>query len=556
LPRQISGAALLVECLERLGVEYVFGIPGAKIDAVFDALSDGGPRLILCRHEQNAAFMAACIGRLTGQPGVALVTSGPGVSNLATGLSTATTEGDPMVALGGAVPRGMKLKQTHQSMDNVSFARPLTKSSVEVVMPESIPEVLQNAFRIAKAPRGGSAFISLPQDVLTLPVDESLLHTACEGEANLRTGPAPPDLIAQAATELEQAEQPVLLLGLEATKPENTAAVRRLLKRFPLATIETFEAAGALSRDLVPCFVGRVGLFRNRPGDKLLEQADLVMTVGFNPVEYDPEIWNAEDRLAVLHIDSVPTAVSHRYHPRVELVGDIATTLDALGGLLPERSEVARAGRVAELRGELDAGLTESARASDSPIHPLRFIHDLQSVIDDETTVVSDVGSHYMWLAQHLYCYKPHHLLFSNGQQTLGVALPWAMATTLVRPQEKVISISGDGGFLFSAMELETAVRENCHFVHFVWRDGSYDMVASQEMLKYGRRSGVDFGTVDIVKFAESFGARGMSVTSADEVLPALKEAQAAEGPVLIDVPVDYSDNAAMFETTDIHAGN
>jgi acetolactate synthase I/II/III large subunit len=552
MPAQITGAQLLVKCLARLDVPYVFGIPGAKIDAVFNALMDAGPRLIVCRHEQNAAFMAGCVGRLTGKPGVVLVTSGPGVSNLATGMITATTEGDPLVALGGAVPRGMKLKQTHQSMDNVDFARALTKNSVEVLVPESIPEVVENAFRMARRPRGGAVFISLPQDVMAAPVAEYAFDEGTDSPL----GPAPSAAIERAAAELRRAKQPVLLLGLEAGMPENTAAIRQLLAKFPLATIETFEAAGALSRELAKYFVGRVGLFRNQPGDKLLAAADLVLAVGFNPVEYDPEVWNAEDRLRIIHVDATPLVVGHKYHPLLELRGDIPATLEAIAAALPTQQNVANPKLVAELRKELDAGLAHSLAFPQSPIHPLRFIHDLQSVFDDNTTVISDVGSHYMWLARHLYCYRPHHLLFSNGQQTLGVALPWAMATTLVRPEEKVISISGDGGFLFSAMELETAVREKRHFVHFVWRDGSYDMVAEQEQMKYGRTSGVKFGRIDLVKFAESFGAHGFALQSADEILPTLKKAQAMDGPVLVDVPIDYSNNAAMFQATDPHKGH
>lgn len=548
-----TGARLVVECLKRHGVEYVFGIPGAKIDAVFDALADvDSPRLIVCRHEQNAAFMAACIGRLTGRPGVALVTSGPGVANLATGLVTATTEGDPMVALGGAVPRAMALKQTHQSMDNVSFARPLTKSSVEVLVPETIPEILANAFRVAASPRGGATFVSLPQDVLALEVSRT------DWEANERTelGPASSPRLEDAARKLAEARRPVLLLGLGASTPENAAAVRRLLGTFPIPTLQTFEAAGVLSRELARHFVGRVGLFRNQPGDELLRDADVVMTVGFSPVEYDPEVWNAENRLDLIHLDDTPMTAGHKYHPHLELLGGIATSLDALAAALPTRPDVPDPDRIAELRAKLDAGLAESVSRPGTPVHPMRFIHDLQSHIDDETTVISDVGSHYMWLARHLYCYEPRHLLFSNGQQTLGVALPWAIATHLVRPNERVISISGDGGFLFSAMELETAVRERSRFVHFVWRDGSYNMVAAQEEMKYGRTSGVDLGPVDLVPFAESFGARGLRVETADDVLPVLREAQSMDGPVLVDVPIDYSDNASLFELTDASGGH
>jgi acetolactate synthase-1/2/3 large subunit len=548
-----TGARLVVECLKRHGVEYVFGIPGAKIDAVFDALADAdSPRLIVCRHEQNAAFMAGCIGRLTGRPGVVLVTSGPGVSNLATGLITATTEGDPLVALGGAVPRAMALKQTHQSMDNVRFAGPLTKSSVEVTVPETIPEVIANAFRVASSPRGGAAFVSLPQDVLASEV------SVAGWKANLECalGPAPSDKIKAAAKRIGGAERPALLLGLEASKPANAAAVRRLLEKFPIATVETYEAAGVLSRELAKYFVGRIGLFRNQPGDRLLRSADVVLTVGFSPVEYDPEVWNAENELEIVHVDDTSMVAGHKYHPQLELQGGIAATLDALTQILPGRDRVADHERVAALRAELDAGLAESLDLPASPVHPLRFIHDLQSAIDAETTVISDVGSHYMWLARHLYSFQPRHLLFSNGQQTLGVALPWAIATTLVRPEEKVISISGDGGFLFSAMELETAVREECHFVHFVWRDGSYNMVAAQEQMKYGRTSGVDFGPIDLVRFAESFGAKGLAIEKADDILPALREAQSLDGPVLIDVPIDYGDNAVLFENLDAHGGH
>ncbi len=546
-----NGARLLVECLEKQGVEYIFGIPGAKVDAVFDALSDGGPELILCRHEQNAAFMAACIGRLTGSPGVVLVTSGPGVSNLTTGLATATTEGDPMVALGGAVPRRMRLKQTHQSLDNVSILKPVTKSSVEVVVAESIPEVISNAFRIATEARGGATFVSLPQDILNEPVNQETtgrIPPAVMGSASV-------EAISKAAELIKKARQPVLLLGLESGKPRNTEAIRDLLNKCPIATIETFEAAGVLSRELVPCFVGRVGLFRNRPGDRLLSEADVVVTVGFDPVEYDPEVWNLGNKLEIIHLDANYADIGACYRPAVELIGDIASSIRQLSDHLAD-SKLINPSTIAQLRDELDAGSTKGANLSGFPIHPLRFIHDLQSIADDDTTVISDVGSHYMWLARHLYSYKPHHLLFSNGQQTLGVALPWAMAASMVRPEEKIISISGDGGFLFSAMELETAVRHQCRFVHCVWRDGSYDMVGSQEEMKYGRRSGVDFGPVDLIKFAESFGAVGLAVHHADELIPVLRKALTVDGPVLIDIPIDYSDNAELFADTDHYGGH
>lgn len=540
-----TGAQLLVECLKNEGVKYVFGIPGAKIDAVFNSLADGGPELILCRHEQNAAFMAACIGRLTGSPGVVVVTSGPGVCNLTTGLATATTEGDPVVAFGGAVPRSMQLKATHQSLDNVSVMKPVTKSSVEVVVPESIPEVVQNAFRLASRSRGGATFVSLPQDVMGETTDAS----AWKPIEDSRPGAASAESLKRAIELINKAKEPVLFLGLEASRPGNAKAIRAFLASHPMATVMSYEAAGTISRDLEHLFGGRVGLFKNQPGDRLLETADLVVTVGFDPVEYDPSTWNSENALTIVHIDEVASQIDRCYRPAVELLGDIAATFEALSEQLKPWSEVPRADTLRNVRADLEADLKRGAKLDGSPIHPLRFIHDLRAELDDETTVVCDIGSHYMWMARHFYSYEPRHLLFSNGQQTLGVALPWAMAASLVRPEKKVVSISGDGGFLFSAMELENAVRIGSNFVHFVWRDGSYDMVGSQERMKYGREFGVRFGSVDLIKFAESFGATGFAIEHADEIIPTLRKAMEISGPVLIDVPIDYSENDALFAT-------
>ena len=544
------GAELLVECLLKHGVEYIWGIPGAKIDAIFDALLDSPIKLILCRHEQNAAFIASAYGRITGKPGVVLVTSGPGISNLATGLLTATTEGDPVIAIGAGVSRAMKLKQSHQSADNLKLMEAVTKSRTEILMVENIPEVIDNAFRSAVAPRSGAVFLSIPQDV-TL---EHTSLTAFDIAPPMLHGPAPALYIEEAATLIKQANNPVLFLGLEASRPENAAQIRELLSKTKLPTIGTYQAAGVVSRDLEECFVGRVGLFKNQPGDVLLDGADLIITVGYDPVEYDPEIWNTKQHKNIIHIDYNPADIHAAYIPRMELIGQIASTLHELGRLIPvEKSKQHLPPLVTSLRQELLAKIAQGKTKSGELIHPLRFIHDLQQTIDDSVTVVSDIGTHHMWLARYFFSYNPHHLLFSNGQQTLGVGLPWAMAACYARPGTKVISISGDGGFLFSAMELETAVREKLHFVHFVWCDGSYNMVEEQQLLKYGRSSAVHFGAVDIVKYAESFGAHGFLIRHSDELIPLLHKAMALEGPVLVQVNMDYSDNPQLFET--LHPG-
>lgn len=546
----MNGAELLVKCLEAHSVEYIFGIPGAKIDSVFNALLDSKIKLIVCRHEQNAAFMAAAYGRLTGKPGVVLVTSGPGVSNLATGLLTATTEGDPIVALAGNVPRNMLLKESHQSLPNAKLLEVTTKSSIEITAPENIPEVIADAFRISMAPRSGACFISFPQDILTSKTKAPIVASSLQ----IEYGPAEDDVIKEAAKLINHAKFPILLVGEEASRLENTKAIRSLLKKTKLPTIGTFQAAGVVSRELVECFAGRVGLFQNQPGDKLINEADLVITVGFNTVEYDPEVWNANQKKEIIHIDYTPAKIHICYQPKLELLGDIHANLHLLEKLLDENKSKSNLDHVAKYNKELLQSI-QCQKKEEKLIHPLCFIQELREIIDDDTLVICDVGTVYMWMARYFLSYQPRHLLFSNGQQTLGVALPWAISAHFCHPKKKIVSISGDGGFLFSAMELETAVREKCHFVHCVWRDGTYNMVLEQEVMKYGRKSGVDFGKVDLMHFAKAFGAEGRQINNHDEIQSIIKEGLNSDKPFLIDVPIDYSDNPKLFEVVNPNYG-
>ncbi|MGA3323052.1 MAG: acetolactate synthase AlsS [Terriglobia bacterium] len=540
-----TGAGLLVKSLEAQGVKYIFGIPGAKIDKVFDTLLDSTIKTVVCRHEQNAAFIAGGIGRMTGKAGVALVTSGPGCSNLATGLATANSEGDPLVAIGGAVSVERGLKQVHQTMDAVSLFRPITKFSAEIDSPETVSEVVGNAFRIAESGRPGAAFISARQDIMAGVADGDVLTPV----APETQGPADTQAIAAATGLINRAERPILLLGLLASQPRAAEAVRVFLTKTKLPVVGTYQAAGVVSRDLFDGFGGRIGLFHNQPGDKLLDAADLVVTVGYDPVECEPSLWNKGGKRNLVHIDAVPSDVDRDYRPQAELTGDIAATLQALASQVKPRtlsSERALLGEIARDRAEFSK---QAASMNGVPIHPMRLVHELQNLLSDDVTLCSDMGSFHIWLARYLYSFRARQVLITNGQQTLGVALPWAIAACLVRPSEKVISVSGDGGFLFSAMELETAVRLKCNFVHLVWIDGSYDMVRFQAVAKFGRASGVDFGPVDVVRYAEAFGAKGLRIETPDDIAPTLKKAMAMQGPVVVGIPVDYRDNHRLRES-------
>ncbi|WP_339246075.1 acetolactate synthase AlsS [Bacillus sp. FSL R5-0523] len=534
------GAELVVDCLVEQGVTHVFGIPGAKIDAVFDALQDRGPEIIVARHEQNAAFMAQAVGRLTGKPGVVLVTSGPGASNLATGLLTANTEGDPVVALAGNVIRADRLKRTHQSLDNAALFQPITKYSVEVQDVKNIPEAVTNAFRIASAGQAGAAFVSFPQDV----VNEVTNTKNVRAVAAPKLGPAADDAISAAIAKIQTAKLPVVLVGMKGGRPEAIKAVRKLLKKVQLPFVETYQAAGTLSRDLEDQYFGRIGLFRNQPGDLLLEQADVVLTIGYDPIEYDPKFWNVNGDRTIIHLDEIIADIDHAYQPDLELIGDIPSTInhiehDAVKVEFAEREQKI----LSDLKQYMHEGEQVPADWKSDRAHPLEIVKELRNAVDDHVTVTCDIGSHAIWMSRYFRSYEPLTLMISNGMQTLGVALPWAIGASLVKPGEKVVSVSGDGGFLFSAMELETAVRLKAPIVHIVWNDSTYDMVAFQQLKKYNRTSAVDFGNIDIVKYAESFGATGLRVESPDQLADVLRQGMNAEGPVIIDVPVDYSDN-------------
>jgi acetolactate synthase I/II/III large subunit len=543
-PAPQSGAELLVKSLEAQGVEYVFGIPGAKIDKVFDTLLDSRIKTVVCRHEQNAAFIAGGIGRMTGKAGVALVTSGPGCSNLVTGLATANSEGDPVVAIGGAVPLADRLKHIHQSMDTVNLFRPITKFSAEIDSPSAVSEVVANAFRTAESGRPGAAFISAPKDVMVGAADGAVLTPA--PTANLGAGDAA--ALKAAGSLINQAKLPVLLLGLLASRKETAEAIRSFVAKTRVPVVCTYQGAGVVPREHFRQFGGRIGLFHTQPADNLLDAADVVIAVGYDAIEYEPALWNRDNKRSIVHIDAVPAEIDKDYRPTVELIGNIASTVRAL----TEQVDVLRLPTATAFLHEVERDRTrfieQASAMNGTPIHPMRLVHEVQKLMSDDMTICSDMGSFHIWMARHLYSFRARQILMTNGQQTLGVALPWAIAASLVRPSEKVISISGDGGFLFSAMELETAVRLKCNFVHLVWIDSAYDMVKFQEVAKYGRASGTDFGPVDVVRFAEAFGAQGLRIDRPDEISSTLRKALVMQGPVLVGIPVDYRDNHRLME--------
>ena len=549
MEKKLHGADIVIDSLRKHGVNLVFGIPGAKIDRLFEGLdgqdSEDAPKLIVTRHEQNAAFMAQAYGRLTGKTGVAITTSGPGVGNLVTGIMTANAEGDPMLAIGGQVQRKDLHRATHQSTPSTEIMAPITQYSAEIQDPNNISEIMANAFEASQDARKGAAFVSLPQDVDDAEVTEKPLPIY----ETPKMGPADPNDLQKLVELIKNSKMPVILVGQRGADEKITTALRKLLSDYSLPVVETYQAAGVVSRDLEQqSYFGRIGLFRNQVGDQLLQQSDLVIAVGYDPIEYEPRNWNKEGNLRIVNLDTLPAQIDNHYTPIMQLVGNIATSLTELDKLLKGYEyPVAATEQLAKYKQELDQDKKVQVPASNDASHPLAVVHAIQENVTDDMHVALDVGSHYIWMARHFRCYQPRHLLISNGMQTLGVGLPWAMVAAMLYPEHKSVAVCGDGGFLFSGAELATAVQYHLNVVTIVWNDGGhYDMVKFQEEMKYSQAAGVKFGNVDIVKYAESFGATGLRVNEPADLTKVISQAFNIDGPVVVDVPVDYSNNKEL----------
>ncbi|KAG9228452.1 putative acetolactate synthase [Amylocarpus encephaloides] len=544
-----SVASIIVESLYNAGVRIVFGIPGAKIDSIFNTLEDHPEiHLVVCRHEQNAAMMAQAVGRISGTPGVCIATSGPGAGNLTTGLLTATTEGDPVVALVGSVPRLLSTKHTHQSMQALDVLSPVTKMAVNIEVEDQAAETILAVFRNASTSPRGAAVVSIPMDV---GAGKSLIKAfPAKAFPSPSLGPSSDALLQSVARMVENAKLPVLFLGMRASSVRVVTAVRKLLSKFPIPVVETFQAAGAIPKNFRHLFFGRVGLFRNQTGDRLLAKSDLILTVGYDPTEYNANQWNPNGDLNIVHVDFTPCDYEHYYRPHVELLGSIVENINYLTKEVKQVNSCVDSDFCKKLTHDFMVWQSrKELRRETGLVHPLHFISLLQEKVSSDTTVISDVGTVYIWLMRFFFAYEPRKLLCSNGQQTLGIGLPWAIGASLIQSppcSQNVVSLSGDGGFMFSSQEMSTAVLQGCNITHFIWNDEAYNMVEFQEEMKYGRSSGIKLGGVDFVKFAESFGAKGFRISDSSELEKVMSEALAYKGMALVDVKIDYSGVAEL----------
>jgi acetolactate synthase-1/2/3 large subunit len=557
--RPKRAADLLVDCLAAEGCEYVFSVPGEETMDILDALSrHEAVRHITTRHEQGAAFMADVHGRLTGRAAVAMGTLGPGATNLLTGIADAYLDRAPMVAITGQAASTKLHKEAHQVVDIVRMFEPVTKWNTRVERIRAIPEIVRKAFRVATLEKPGPTHIEIPEDLAATRVE----RLDDGGPAPLTPGqtyfPEPTDeAITHAAGLLAASERPIVLAGNGVLRRNASAALRELARGLHVPVAATFMGKGAID-DRSHLSLMAVGLQARDHVLSGFDRSDLVVSVGYDLVEYAPSSWNPDRSKRIIHIDTQPAEVDAAYRPEIELIGDIDGTLRRLlaavqphgiGGRDASERHASREILVhADLRTELLRELETHAANDAWPITPQRAIGDLRRALEPEDIVVSDVGAHKIWVARLYQAYEPNTVIISNGFAAMGIAIPGAIAAALVHPDRKVVALCGDGGFLMNSQELETATRVGANITVVIWRDDGYGLIDWKQRNEFGRPFGVEFGNPDFVAYAQSFGMAAFRPSSAADLYPTLGRALDVEGPSLVEVPIDYAENLRLTE--------
>jgi len=534
-----NAASLIVDCLVNEGVEFVFGLPGEENLHVIDALADSPIRFITTRDERGAAFMADTYGALTGRAGVCLATLGPGANNLMLGIANAHLDSHPLLAIAAQAGLNRIYKESHQFVDLISLYRPITKWGDMLTVPDAAPEMVRKAFKQAQTERPGATFIIVPEDVAELIADGAPLPV------NVPRDPSPaPEQVHRAAHVLEGAKHPVVLAGPGVARDGAMDALIRFSERLNLPVATTFLGKGVFPDDH-PNALGTIGFMVKDYANFGFDEADVVVAVGYDLVEFSPSRWNPNRDKEIIHVHRSVAEVDANYTLAVGLQGSIGETLDAIGSSSDIHGIRGAVPPVRALvREELEMGAADDA----FPLKPQRLVADIRAAMDHDDIVLCDTGAVKMWMARLYPTYRPNTCLISNGLATMAFSLPGAFAAKLVHPRRKVLAAMGDGAFLMSVAEIETAVRERVPFVILVWVDGGYGLIGWKQDLHFGRRSAVSFGNPDFVRLAESFGARGYEIASARELLPTLRKALDDDGVSVIACPVDYRENARLIE--------
>jgi acetolactate synthase I/II/III large subunit len=535
-----KASELFVECLEVEGVNHVFGIPGEETLDLNESLAKSSIEFVPVRHEQAGAYIADVYGRLTGRAGVCLGTLGPGAMNLVTAVADAFLDRAPLIALTGQGDLERMHKESHQYIDIVQVMQPITKWNARVNHPRIIPEVVRKAFKVAESQKPGPTHLELPEDVMEDEIDGEALPSR---RAIRRPEPSPGEIL-QAAEIINGAENPVMLVGNGVTRVGAAEALRKFSHASGIPAAETFMGKGAIAADDDNA-LGTVGLQSRDYALAGFEEADVVITVGYDLVEHAPSHWNPERDKRIVAIDTVSVEVDAYYVTEVDLIGDMSTILDLLAEECRDTASDAGSQRLNEIiHGHFEASADDDA----FPMCPPRALWEIRQALDREDILVSDVGLHKLWIGRMFPAYEPNTVLIANGFAGMGFATPASIAAKLVHPDRKVVAVQGDGGFLMNSQDLETAVRLGTNFVTVIWENNQFGSIVWKQDKKFGDHFGTDFTNPDFVKLAEAYGMDAWRCESADDFPERLEHALGLEGPSVIVLPIDYSMDVAISE--------
>ena len=525
--------------LENEGVDYIFGVPGEENLDVVESLRGSRIRLVLTRHEQSAAFMAATHGRLTGRPGVCIATLGPGALNLVTGAAYAHLGAMPMVMITGQKGIMSSRQARFQIVDMVATMRPLTKMTRQIVSSATIPTFVRDAFRVATEERPGPVHLELPEDI----AGENTPDLPMVPPHPIELPVAPPAALDRAAAMILKAERPLVMLGAAASRPRLTAGLTEFVRRTQIPFFNTQMGKGTVAGGH-QLYLGTAALSERDYVHEAIDRADLIIAIGHDTIEKPPFLMGPHGP-QVIHISFTPANVEQVYFPHAEVVGDVGPSL----ALLADRLEgnLATASALAALREEILARIADRATENRFPPTPQRIVHDVRKVMPTDGIVALDNGMYKLWFARNYRTWLPNTLLLDNALATMGAGLPSAMMAAMLHPGRRVLAVCGDGGFMMNSQELETAVRLKLNLVILILDDNGYGMIRWKQAVDHFPDWGLTFGNPDFVKYAEAYGAKGSRVAITDDLVPTLEAAFAGGGVHLVTVPIDYSENMRVL---------
>jgi acetolactate synthase-1/2/3 large subunit len=533
----MKASDLFVKQLEEEGVEYIFGLPGEENLDFLESLRTSKIKLILTRHEQTAAFMAATYGRLTGKAGVCFATLGPGATNLVTGVAHAQLIGAPLISISGQKAIRENWQARFQLIDIVNLMRPITKDSISIVDPSTIPSVLRNAFKLAQAERPGAVHLELPEDVAETETDAKV-----QKRGLVRRPVADPKALLRAADMINKAANPLIILSSGANRNLITRQLMQFIEKTGIYAVHTQMGKGVLS-DASQYSLFATGIHKRDYVNCGIDRADVIITIGYNIVEYPPSIWNCNLNKKIINIDFSEAVVDKYYDPDIEVIGDISCSLRQLGEMIPTRKngDIFRS-----IREFLDQKLSLDFKKK-YPLTPQEIVWHVREVMSHEDILTLDNGIYKLWFSRLYRTYKPNTFLLDNALATMGAGLPSAIMAKMLRPDRNVLAVVGDGGFMMNSRELETALRYNVPLVVLLLNDNAFGFIKWEQQAKGFKSFGLDYTNPDFVKYAESYGAIGMKVKKGDNLSELLRDAFSLKTVALIECPVDYSVNYEMF---------